>query len=156
MTVKIGDKAPDFALNSGDGKRVTLGDFKGKWLVLYFYPKDNTPGCTTQACTFRDELNGIKALGAAVVGVSADDADSHKRFAAGYDLNFPLLSDENNDVAEAYGVWKKKKMFGREYFGIERSTFLISPDGKIAHLWRKVSPKENVDEVVAKLKELNV
>ncbi len=155
MTVNIGDKVPDFTLMSGGGKYISLGDFKGKWLVLYFYPKDNTPGCTTQACTFRDELNGIRALGAEVLGVSADDVESHKKFTEGYDLNFPLLSDENHELAESLGVWKKKSMFGKEYYGIERTTFLVSPEGTIAHIWRKVSPKENVDEVIGKLNELN-
>jgi len=152
MLLKTGDAAPDFTLSSQSGKPVSLKDFTGKWLVLYFYPKDNTPGCTLQAISFRDEIDAFRELGAEVVGVSADDIESHKRFSSEYDLNFTILSDESNRTASQYGVWVEKKLFGRAYYGIERSTFLIAPDGGIAHIWRKANPKENIDQVIARLR----
>ena len=131
VTLKVGQKAPKFTLRNQDGQMVSLSDFRGKKVVLYFYPKDNTPGCTKESCAFRDGLDEIRENGAVVVGVSPDSVASHKNFANKYDLNFPLLSDESKSMLEAYGVWKLKSMYGRTYMGVERTTFIISPDGKI-------------------------
>jgi len=148
-----GDRAPDFTLPSDDGGRVSLGDFKGRRLVLYFYPKDNTPGCTRQACDLRDEMPAFDALGVAVVGVSPDTVDAHRKFKTKYDLNFTLLADEDHEVAAAYGVWKEKSMYGRKYLGIQRSTFLIGADGRVEEVWRRVRPKGHADMVAARLGE---
>lgn len=148
-----GDRAPDFTLPSDDGGRVSLGDFKGRRLVLYFYPKDNTPGCTRQACDLRDEMPAFDALGVAVVGVSPDTVDAHRKFKTKYDLNFTLLADEDHEVAAAYGVWKEKSMYGRKYLGIQRSTFLIGADGRVEEVWRRVRSKGHADMVAARLGE---
>jgi len=148
-----GDRAPDFTLPSDDGGHVSLGDFKGRRLVLYFYPKDNTPGCTRQACDLRDEMPAFDALGVAVVGVSPDTVDAHRKFKTKYDLNFTLLADEDHEVAAAYGVWKEKSMYGRKYLGIQRSTFLIGADGRVEEVWRRVRPKGHADMVAARLGE---
>jgi peroxiredoxin Q/BCP len=147
----VGDKAPAFALSSGDGETIRLKDLAGKSVVLYFYPKDDTSGCTKEACDFRDSSAALKAAGAVVLGVSPDSVASHGKFAGKYDLSFPLLSDPDHKVAESYGVWAEKSMYGRKYFGIERSTFLIAPDGKLAAVWRKVKVPGHVDEVLAAL-----
>lgn len=146
-----GDLAPDFTLPADDGSMVTLSDLRGSRVILYFYPKDDTSGCTAQACEFRDSLPRIEEKGARVLGVSPDPVRSHQKFKAKYDLNFPLLADEDHQVAEAYGVWKEKSMYGRTYWGIERSTFLIDEDGRIARAWRKVKAKGNADLVAAEL-----
>jgi peroxiredoxin Q/BCP len=151
--IEKGDRAPDFTLPSDEGGRVSLGDFEGRRFVLYFYPKDNTPGCTKQACDLRDGMPSFDALGVAVVGVSPDGIASHKKFKAKYDLNFTLLADEDHEVAEAYGVWKEKSMFGRKYWGIERSTFLIGPDGRVEEVWRRVSPRGHAEMVAARLQD---
>lgn len=146
-----GDLAPDFTLPSDDGSTVTLSDLRGSRVILYFYPKDDTSGCTAQACEFRDSLPHIEEKGALVLGVSPDPVRSHQKFKSKYDLNFPLLADEEHQVAEAYGVWKEKSMYGRTYLGIERSTFLIDEEGRIARAWRKVKAKGNADLVAAEL-----
>ena len=149
--VLVGEKAPDFTLPADDGRPVSLNGFQGKKVVLYFYPKDDTPGCTKEACGFRDNLARVTTKGAVVLGVSRDDAKSHMKFKDKYDLNFPLLSDVDGKVTTAYGVWKKKNMYGREYFGIERTTFLIDEGGKIARIWPKVKVEGHTDEVLAAL-----
>ena len=145
--VEKGDVAPDFALPADDGSVVRLGELKGSKVILYFYPKDNTSGCTTQACELRDVLPRIDEKGALVLGVSPDPVTSHVKFKEKYQLNFPLLSDEDHAVAEAYGVWKEKSMYGRTYWGIERSTFIIDEDGVILEVWRKVKAKGHAAKV---------
>ncbi len=154
MPVKAGDKAPDFKLPTDGGGEISLSSFKGKPLVLYFYPKDDTSGCTKEAMGFRDALSAFKKAGAAVVGVSKDSVARHDKFKAKYDLNFPLVSDEDGRLCEAYGVWVEKSMYGRKYMGIERSTFLIDGAGRIARVWRKVKVPGHVDEVMAAVKTL--
>ncbi len=149
--LSIGDKAPDFALFGDDGKEHSLAQLKGKKVVLFFYPKDDTSGCTKEACSFRDNLAGIKRKGAVVVGISADSVESHKKFISKYDLNFALLSDESRSVLEAYGVWKEKSFMGRKYMGIERTTFIIDERGKISHLFRKVKVDGHTGEVIEAL-----
>ena len=149
--VALGEPAPDFALTADDGRTVSLKDFQGKKVVLYFYPKDDTPGCTTEACSFRDNLARVTTKGAVVLGVSRDDTASHRKFKDKYDLNFPLLSDDSGAVTEAYGVWKKKNRYGREYMGIERTTFLIDGNGRIEKVWPKVRVEGHADEVLAAL-----
>jgi peroxiredoxin Q/BCP len=151
VMVSVGDKAPDFKLLADDGRTLSLKDFRGKKVVLYFYPKDDTPGCTTEACSFRDNLARVTSKGAVVLGVSRDDHASHGKFRDKYHLNFPLLSDDAGTVTEAYGVWKKKKLYGREYTGIERTTFLIDEQGKVARVWPKVKVNGHTDEVLAAL-----
>ena len=147
----VGEPAPDFSLRSVDGKVVSLKELRGKKVVLYFYPKDDTPGCTKEACSFRDNLGRVTSKGAIILGVSRDDTVSHVKFREKYDLNFPLLSDDKGRVTEAYGVWKKKNLYGREYFGIERTTFLIDEGGKVARIWPKVHVEGHTDEVLAAL-----
>jgi peroxiredoxin Q/BCP len=149
--IKVGEPAPDFKLPVDDGSTLSLGDFRGKKIVLYFYPKDDTPGCTREACSFRDNLARVSSKGAVVLGVSRDDAESHEKFKGKYQLNFPLLSDESGKVTESYGVWKKKNLYGREFMGIERTTFLIDERGKVARIWPKVKVDGHVDEVLAAL-----
>ncbi len=149
--VAIDERAPDFTLRADDGRMVSLRDFHGKKFVLYFYPKDDTPGCTKEACSFRDNLARVTSRGAIVLGVSRDDARSHVKFKDKYHLNFPLLSDDDGRVTEAYGVWKKKNMYGREYFGIERTTFLIDEKGRIAKIWPRVKVEGHAEEVLASL-----
>lgn len=148
----VGDTAPDFALPSTDGSTVTLSSFRGKQpVILYWYPKDDTPGCTTEACSFRDNLAALQGHGVAVFGASADSVRSHEKFTAKHSLNFPLLSDEGAAVAQQYGVWGEKSMYGRTFMGIERTTFLIDKDGRIAAVWRKVNPNKHVGEILAAL-----
>lgn len=142
--------APDFALSDADGNSVSLNDFKGKWLVLYFYPKDDTPGCTVEACSLRDAHAEITALGAHVVGVSKDDPSSHAKFRSKHSLNFTLLSDPDARIIEAYGCWGKK-MFGKE--GILRRTFLIDPSGMVVKVWGRVTPEGHGDQIVSELKQ---
>jgi thioredoxin-dependent peroxiredoxin len=146
--IKPGDKAPLFSLPAGDGTTVRLKDFKGKKVVLYFYPKDNTSGCTREACSFQENLSALKKKGAILLGVSADSIASHEKFAAKYDLSFPLLSDEKKEVLKAYGVWKEKSMYGRKYMGIERTTVVIDEGGKIAHIFPKVKVEGHSQEVL--------
>ncbi len=147
-SLKINDKAPSFTLLSTEGKEISLEDFRGKKVILYFYPKDDTPGCTKEACSFRDNLLRIKKKGAVVIGISADSLSSHEKFKRKYDLNFHLLSDENKNVLKAYGVWKKKTMMGKSYMGIERTTFIIDEGGKILMIFSKVKVEGHVDEVL--------
>lgn len=148
-----GDVAPPFTLAASGGETISLADLKGRDVVLYFYPKDDTSGCTTEACGFRDTFPELAAAGAGVtvLGVSPDDVASHEKFRAKYDLPFPLLADPDHAAAEAYGVWKERSMYGRTYMGIERSTFLIGPDGTIKRVWRKVSPNGHAHEVLQAL-----
>lgn len=154
MTVQAGDKAPDFNRpTDGDGT-CALSDFAGKPLVLYFYPKDDTPGCTTEAQGFRDAMRDFAKCGAAIVGVSKDTVKKHDRFKAKHDLNFALISDEDGSLCEAYGVWVEKNLYGRKYMGIERATFLIDGTGKINEVWRKVRVKGHVDKVLAAVQAL--
>lgn len=140
-----GDPAPDFTLPSDGGEDVTLSSLRGRKVVLYFYPKDDTPGCTVQACDFRDAASRLDGVDAVVLGVSPDSVSSHRKFRDKHGLNFPLLADEDRAVADAYGVWKRKKLYGRTFLGIERSTFLIDEQGRIAEIWRKVKPKGHAD-----------
>jgi peroxiredoxin Q/BCP len=148
-----GSKAPSFKLPADNGETLSLKDFAGKKLVLYFYPKDDTSGCTAQACAFNDALPAFKKLKTAVLGVSKDPVTKHVKFRDKYGLSFPLLSDEEGGVLEKYGVWIEKSMYGRKYMGIERSTFIIDEAGKISHVWRKVKVPGHVDEVMKALKE---
>lgn len=149
--VNEGDVAPEFELPADDGSTVSLSGLKGKKVILYFYPKDDTSGCTTEACEFRDTLPRFEEDGAVVLGVSPDSVESHTKFKEKYDLNFPLLADEDHQVAEAYGVWKEKSMFGNKYWGVERSTFLIDEEGKIKSAWRRVRPKGHAGKVADSL-----
>ena len=151
--LKVGQKAPDFALMDDSGKKVKLSDLKGKKVVLYFYPKDDTPGCTKEACAFRDGIKEIKDRGAVVFGVSADSVESHKKFKDKFELNFPLLADTDKKVVEDYGTWKEKSMYGKKYMGIERTTFIIDGQGKISHIFPKVKVDEHYDEVLEALEE---
>ncbi len=146
-------KAPQFTLIDQAGKTHSLSDYAGKWVVLYFYPKDMTPGCTVEACNFRDSLSRLTASGAVVLGVSADSAKRHEKFAKKEDLNFPLLADEDHAVCEAYGVWKRKKLMGIEYDGIVRTTLLINPTGEIVKRYDEVKVTGHVDEVLKDLAE---
>jgi peroxiredoxin Q/BCP len=150
----VGDRAPAFSLPSDTMGTVTLKQFKGHPVVLYFYPKDDTSGCTTQACGFRDSWDEVTARGATVLGVSPDPVDSHSKFRKKYDLPFPLLADTEHEVALAYGAWGEKSMYGRKYMGIHRSTFVIDGEGKVAKVFRKVKPKGHAAEVLEALEEL--
>jgi peroxiredoxin Q/BCP len=151
--LKAGQKAPDFTALNDKGEKVKLSDFKGRKVVLYFYPKDDTPGCTKEACAFRDGIDEIKKQGAAVIGVSTDSVESHKKFKAKFDLNFPLLADTDRQIVEAYGIWKEKSMYGKKYMGIERTTFVIDGQGKISHIFPKVKVDEHYDEVLEALED---
>jgi len=149
--LQVGDKAPDFSLPDGAGGTVSLKDLKGKKVLLYFYPKDDTSGCTREACSFRDNMSRVKKKGAVVVGVSTDGVDSHRKFAEKYDLTFPLASDEKRELVNAYGVWKEKSMYGRKYMGTERTTFVIDEKGKITHIFPKVKVEGHMEEILAVL-----
>jgi thioredoxin-dependent peroxiredoxin len=149
----IGKKAAAFCLPDAEGTSICLDGFKGKWVVLYFYPKDNTPGCTIEAMQFNAALEKFAELGAQVIGISADSPESHQKFAEKHSLSVLLLSDTDHAVLRAYDSWKPKTMFGREFLGIQRDTFLIDPDGTIVAVWRKVSPKGHAEEVKAVLLE---
>ncbi len=147
-------KAPDFCLHDQNDKKVCLADFNGRWVVLYFYPKDNSKTCTLEAVTFTDNLKSLEELGAVVVGVSPDSVKSHKNFETKHSLAFTLLSDTEHVVLEKYGVWKLKKMYGRDYMGVERSTIIINPDGYIEKEWRKIRIKGHIEAVKQSLVEL--
>ncbi len=149
--LKVGDKAPDFSLPSATGQTITLKSLRGKHVVLYFYPKDDTPGCTKEACSFRDEITQIEKAHAVVLGVSTDGLASHQKFSKKYGLPFALLSDEGLVVAKAYGVYKQKSMYGRTYWGIERSTFVIDERGKLTAIFRKVKVDGHVEQVLTAL-----
>ncbi|MDX9758549.1 MAG: thioredoxin-dependent thiol peroxidase [Bacteroidota bacterium] len=151
--IEVGGKAPAFTLPSSEGGTVSLTDFSGKKVVLYFYPKDNTPGCTLEACDFRDNFSRIQSAGAVVLGISGDSLASHEKFRDRFALPFPLLSDETHAMMEAYGVWKEKKNYGRTYMGIERTTVLIDGAGIVRRIWPKVTVKGHVDAVLAALSE---
>jgi len=144
----VGDKAPAFKTTDQDGEAVSLGDFKGKKLVLYFYPKDDTPGCTKEACSFRDGWSKFRKRGVAVLGVSTDDEKSHRKFIDKFSLPFPLLADTDKAIVKAYGVWGEKSMYGRKYMGTNRVTYLIDEKGKIAAVWPKVKPDGHADEIL--------
>lgn len=154
MILKIGDKAPDFVLASDKDKTVALNNLRGKKIVLYFYPKDNTPGCTKEACDFRDHLKKFTDLNTEVIGVSKDNLAAHQKFKEKYHLPFNLLADVNADVCEAYGVIDKKSLFGKTFLGIQRSTFLIDEEGKIRAIWRKVKVNGHTEEVLNELNSL--
>lgn len=151
--LSIGDQAPDFTLPTNGNGEITLSGLKGKKVVLYFYPKDNTPGCTKESCSFRDHKKDFESLNTQIIGLSKCSVKKHDNFVAKQELNFPLASDENSDVCEQYGVWKEKSMYGKKFWGIERSTFLIDEDGKIAHIWRKVKVPGHVEEIAEVLKD---
>ncbi|MGN9864094.1 thioredoxin-dependent thiol peroxidase [Bacillus swezeyi] len=153
MTVEIGQKVPDIELLGDHGERVKLSDFEGKYVVLYFYPKDMTPGCTTEACDFRDSYESFKELDAVIIGVSPDDQGRHEKFKEKHDLPFLLLVDNEHKLSEAFDVWKLKKNFGKEYMGIERSTFLIDKEGRLVKEWRKVKVKDHVADALQAVKE---
>ena len=150
-----GQDAPDFTLPDQDGNQVTLSDLRGEAVVLYFFPKADTPGCTTQACGVRDHRADYERAGARVLGVSPDTVSAERKFAEKHGLDFTLLADENHEVAERYGVWGEKKMYGKTYMGVQRSTFIIDPDGKVAHVIPKASPKTHDEVVLEALGELD-
>ncbi|RUM66190.1 MAG: thioredoxin-dependent thiol peroxidase [Sulfurospirillum sp.] len=152
--LEVGTKAPDFCLPNQDETEICLRDLLGKWIVLYFYPKDNTPGCTTEAIDFSEELPDFEALDAIILGVSPDSPKKHRNFIEKKGLKITLLADEEKSVCEAYDVWKLKKNYGREYMGVVRTTYIIDPDGKIAAAWDKVKVKGHAEAVKEKLKEL--
>ncbi len=154
MELKANQKAPTFSLPDQDGKVHKLTDYKGQWVLLYFYPKDDTPGCTTEACTLRDNFPAFKKLKVKIFGISTDSVASHQKFAGKYNLPFILLSDQEKSVVEKYNVWRVKNMYGRKYFGIARISFLINPQGKIAKIYDKVKPAIHAEQVLTDLKEL--
>ena len=154
--IEQGMKAPDFLLTDKDGKEYSLNDFSGKYLVIYFYPKDNTPGCTRQACAFRNLYADITARGVEVVGISRDSAASHTKFADKYQLPFILLSDPERSAIKAYGVWQEKKLYGKISFGIVRTTFLLDPHGTVVKVWNKVKPDTNAEEILSYLDECGI
>ncbi len=149
--LEIGASAPAFTLPAQDGKTHALKDYAGSWVLLYFYPKDDTPGCTVEACALRDNFPKFKKLKAVVLGVSVDPVKKHAKFAEKYELPFTLLADEKKEVVEAYGVWGKKKFMGREYMGTKRWSFLINPEGKIAKIYEDVKPAQHAEEVLKDL-----
>lgn len=153
VSIEVGLIAPDFQLPASNGETIKLSDFRGKNIVLYFYPKDMTPGCTTQACDFRDRHKDFANLNAVILGVSTDPLERHEKFIDKYGLPFLLLADVNHEVAELYGVWKLKKNFGKEYMGIERTTFIIDKDGKIVHISQKVRVKGHVESMLKLIEE---
>ena len=152
--LSVGDRAPDFCLPNQNDQEVCLRDLSGKWVVLYFYPKDNTSGCTREAVDFTSHIENFEEMGAVVIGISPDSTKSHRSFIEKKELKLQLLSDGKHEVLEKYGVWQLKKMYGKEYMGVVRSTFLLNPNGKVAHVWRKVRVKGHVDEVLETLKKL--
>lgn len=148
MSLQVGDAAPDFAVNDQSGSPVKLSDFKGKKVVLYFYPKDNTPGCTAEACNLRDNYQALLKAGYVVLGVSKDDEKSHQKFIDKFDLPFPLLADTELDIHEKYGTWVEKSMYGRKYMGTARSTFIIDENGKIEEIIMKVKTKDHTAQIL--------
>ena len=151
--LEVGDKAPAFKTTDQDGDEVALRDFKGKKVVLYFYPKDDTPGCTKEACSFRDGWSKFRRKGVAVLGVSVDDEKSHRKFADKFSLPFALLADTDREIVKAYGVWGEKSMYGRKYMGTHRVTYLVNEKGRIAAVWPKVKPDEHAEEVLAAIRK---
>lgn len=154
MSINEGDTAPDFSLPGDGGKTVTLAELKGRKIVLYFYPKDDTPGCTKEAISFSEKLNEFKAQNAVVIGMSPDKAARHDKFIAKYDLTITLAADEDKNVLQSYGVWVEKSMYGKKHMGVERSTFLIDVEGKVTKIWRKVKVDGHVDAVLDAVKAL--
>ncbi len=154
MGLKPGTKAPDFEAETDGGGKVALNDYRGKWVVLYFYPRDNTSGCTKEACGFRDSMDTLTKLGAEVLGVSPDKVSSHDKFKAKHNLNFHLASDPEKSICELYDIMGEKKMYGKTYMGVKRTTYIINPDGVIAHTFNNVKVAGHVDSVIEKLKEL--
>jgi thioredoxin-dependent peroxiredoxin len=151
--LKIGAKAPDFLLEAHDGEKYSLKDLKGKKIVLYFYPKDDTSGCTKEACSFNENLSAIKKKGAVVIGVSPDGIKSHEKFRSKYNLNFLLLSNENKEMLAKYGVWQEKSMYGRKYMGVVRTTYIINETGKISHIFPKVKVEGHTEEILEALSQ---
>lgn len=152
---EVGNKAPAFTLSNQDDKKIKLSDYSGKWVVLYFYPKDDTPGCTTEACDFTSGIKSFEKLNAVVLGVSPDSTERHRKFIEKYKLKVTLLSDPDQKMMSKYGAWGMKKNYGKEYMGVIRSTFLIDPKGKIAHVWANVKAKGHAEKVQEKLSELS-
>lgn len=151
-TLTAGDKAPEFTATDQNGKAVSLSDYKGKTVVLYFYPKDDTPGCTAEACDFRDNYQFLSSQGYEVIGVSTDDEKSHKRFETKYSLPFTLIADADQHIVNSYGVWVEKNMYGKKYMGTQRTTFIINPEGNISHVISKVDTKNSSQQVLDLLK----
>ena len=156
LSLKEGDKAPDFSVLDNNSARVSLKDFKGKPIVLYFYPKDDTPGCTKEACAFRDGYSNFRKVGAVVLGVSTDPVKSHQKFVDKFSLPFQLLSDDEKKIVGSYGVWGEKSFMGRKYMGTHRVTFLIDGSGRIAKIWPEVKPEQHATEVLDAIKALSV
>lgn len=154
MTLTVGSKAPDFTLPATGNQTITLSDFKGSPVIVYFYPKDDTPGCTTEACNFRDSMNLLQKSGVKVIGISKDGIKSHEKFKEKFNLNFPLVSDEEGKTVKDYGVWVEKSMFGKKYMGIERATFLIDAEGNIARIWHDVKVQGHVDEILSTVRNM--
>ena len=150
--LKVGNKAPKFELPDQDGKLHKLSDYLGKKVLIYFYPKDDTPGCTTEACNFRDNFADMSKMGLVVLGVSKDSVKSHKKFSEKFNLNFPILSDESTEMINAYGAWRLKKFMGREYMGTERMSVLVDEDGKVAKIYESVKPADHTQEVMGDIK----
>ena len=149
--LEAGTKAPAFTATTFDGSKVKLTDYKGQWVALYFYPKDATPGCTAQACNLRDNLAELTNADIAVIGVSPDDNDSHEKFSTKHELTFPLVADTDHKVIEKYGVWGEKQLYGKTFMGLQRTTFLIDPQGKIAHVFKRPKTKDHTAEILSKL-----
>ena len=154
MKLKQGDRAPEFILSDQNGKKLKLSDFKGQWVLVYFYPRDNTPGCTKEACAFRDSFKEYEKIEAKVIGISTDSVESHGKFVKKYQLPFPLLADEDKKVVAQYGVWGMKKFIGKEHMGTIRTSFLIDPKGNITKIYEKVKPADHAKEVLKDLKEI--
>jgi peroxiredoxin Q/BCP len=152
--IEEGERAPDFSLRADDGRAIKLSALRGRPVVVYFYPKDDTPGCTREACAFRDRQSEITRLGATVLGISPDDLDSHGKFRDKFELNFPLLADPEHKVAEKYGAWREKNMYGKKVMGIQRSTFVIDAEGCVARVWRNVKVDGHDEQVLSALREL--
>ncbi len=150
-----GKKAPAISLLDQDSKKISLKDFLGSYVLVFFYPRDLTPGCTTEACNFRDNITALKDLNVQVIGISCDDVSSHRKFADKHDLNFPLLADTEKKVVEKYGVWVEKSMYGKKFMGIQRDSFLIDPQGKIIKHYKKVKPAKHVEEVLTDIGEIS-
>jgi len=150
--LEIGDEAPEFCLPDKDNRNICLKDFRGKWVVLYFYPKDNTRGCTAEALDFSNALDDFQKMDAEIIGISPDSADSHRKFASKNNLSIRLLSNPDREVIDKYGAWQPKKLYGREFWGVVRSTFLIGPTGKTFYIWRRVRVKGHAEEVKKRLK----
>ena len=155
MKLSIGDTAPNFTLHDQNGQQHSLADFLGNWVLVYFYPKDDTPGCTKEACALRDNFPQFQKLNMTILGISIDSVKSHDKFVKKYELPFTLLADEKKEVVELYGVWGMKKFMGRSFLGTNRMSFLINPDGKIAKIYEKVKPEVHAEEVLADLEELS-